>query len=207
MLDNNYVYNLHNVNLPQNYKVNLFAHLENQRDNEHFITTLKCALDNNIATMLDIGSWDGWLPLLIARNFKSIHVSTCEWILNLLEAGEKYAKEHNVKNYYAYHGNWLDLPIENQIKWDLVTCFEVLEHVQLEQVNAFIQKIEQHAKHIIISLPDQKHEDNKQHQWTPTKVLIEQLFQNKKNLQITYKKYVCAAAQIQSNWFIFYDTE
>lgn len=196
------IYNLHHINLPENYEVNLFAHLENHRDNEHFITTMKYALEDKATTILDIGSWDGWLPLLLARNFKNMHISSCEWVLSLLNAGERYAKKHDLKNYYAYHGNWLDIEISTTEKWDLITCYEVIEHIPFEKVKEFIQKIEKHAKRIIISLPDQKKEDNKQHQWTPTKEIIDSLFKEKKDVKITYKRYF--SSKIQPNWFITY---
>ncbi len=199
----NNLYNLHHVNLPQNYVVDPLGHIENQRDNEHFITTFRLIQENNYKTIFDIGSWDGWLPLLLARNFPNSFFSTCEWVHDLLAAGQKYAEQNDIKNYAAYQGDWLNLKIDFTGKWDLITCYEVLEHVPLEQTELFIKKIELYAKHVAISLPDQAKENNIQHQWTPTKELIEQLFHNRKNLQIYYKKYVYF--EIPSNWFITYD--
>lgn len=199
---NNDIYNLHHVVLDPNYIPNPIAHLENPRDNEHFIFTLKLIQENNCKTILDIGSYDGWLPLLLARQIPTKFFSTCEWVESLLAAGQKYAKLYDIKNYAAYHGDWLNIPIDFTGKWDLITCYEVLEHVPLDKIELFIKKMELYAKTIAISLPDQKHEDNKQHQWTP-KEHLDVLFKNKKNLKIVYKKYV--RFDLPCNWFITYD--
>lgn len=196
------IYDLHHVNVPDNYMPNPIAHLENQRDNEHAAFTLQLMFDRDYTTIFDIGSYDGWLPLLLTQE-KNFQVDTCEWVDGLKEAGERFAQKHSIKNYKAQQGAWLD-NIELRPQYDLVTAYEVLEHVEFNLVPVFIQKMEEHAKTVAISLPDQKHEDNKQHQWTPTKELIEDMFKDKKNLAITYKKYI--DPRIPANWFIAYDT-
>lgn len=196
-------YNLHHVDVPENYVPNPILHLENQRDNEHLVFALQIMYFNNYVSVFDIGSYTGWLPLLLTQD--KFEVETCEWVKGLKESGERYANKMGIKNYKALQGSWLDIKDEDlRIGYDLVTAFEVLEHVEFEQVPAFIQKMELYAKTVAISLPDQKKEDNQQHQWTPTLELINDMFKGKKKLNITYKKYL--NPQIPANWFIVYDT-
>jgi len=192
-------YDLHHIVVPENYLPSPQIHLNNIRDNEHYKFINKLLIKRNYKTIFDIGSWDGWLPLLLAID--GFDVETCEWVLGLKKAGEKFAIKNNLLNYKAHHSNWLDFEISNY--FDVISAFEVLEHVPFEEVSFFIKKMEKNCKTIVISLPDQNHLYNKQHQWTPCQTLIEDIFKNKKNIEIDYISYRCT---IPPNWFIVYDS-
>lgn len=191
-------YDLHHIVVPENYLPIPQTHLNNIRDNEHYKFIKKLLLKRNYKTIFDIGSWDGWLPLLLAID--GFDVETCEWVLGLKKAGEKFATKNNLSNYKAYHSNWLDFEVSNN--FDVISAFEVLEHIPFEEVHLFIEKMEKNCKTVAISLPDQNHLYNKQHQWTPCQTLIENMFKNKKNIEIDYVSYRCT---IPPNWFIVYN--
>lgn len=197
---------LHQVKLPEGYVPVPGAHLTNSRDCEHYLNTLEIMFQNNYNSILDVGCYDGWHPLLLARD--EFEVTGIEYIADLCNAGKRYAEYHKLSNVRFIEGTIIDaetILLPNLEKYDLVTCYEVLEHIPLEQVEEHIEKMEDLGKTISISLPNQKHEDNPQHQWTPTIELIKELFYGRSNLTITYKDYPLNK-QIPANWFITYNT-
>jgi len=85
-------------------------------------------------------------------------------------------------------------------------CLETLEHVDLEEtVPVYIEKMEELSlKTVFISLPDQDHKDNKQHLWTPTEDVINNLWGNKKNFSVEYHEYN-SPDDVPPNWLIYYE--
>jgi cyclopropane fatty-acyl-phospholipid synthase-like methyltransferase len=150
-------------------------------------------------TVLDVGCFDGWLDFLLIN--AGFEVDGLELMPELVAAAKRYA-ERNFVNYNIYEGEFLSVGIDR--KYDAVTCFETLEHVGLDTAKEYIEKMESLAtKGILISLPDQKAEDNPQHKWTPTKELIEELFGEKKNFSLTTNSYI--NKEIPMNFFISYE--
>lgn len=193
------IYKLHHVEVSPDYMPRPINHIENARDNAHYVFTLEYLQKNNCKSVYDIGSWDGWLPLLLAHD--GYDVTTCEWVQGLKETGEKYAAKYGLTNYKAQLGNWLEVDVKDT--YDYISAYEVLEHVPFVNVSGFLVKMERYGQHIAVSLPDQ--EVNKQHQWVPTEKVVNDLFAGKKNVQIVYKKY--HVSNIPSNWFITYDAK
>lgn len=196
------IYELHDVVLPDGYMPSPGKHLANVRDCEHYLNSLDILTElapDTPATVLDIGSWDGWLPLLLARD--GYDVTAVEFIPALVEAGRLYARTFDIKNFVYMESDWLSSQ-PSKMSYDLVTAYEVLEHVTLDVLPEHINKMERYGRNISISLPDQDHHLNPQHQWTPTQGLIEDFFGKKKNVSIRYKTY--PGSTIPSNWFVTY---
>jgi 2-polyprenyl-3-methyl-5-hydroxy-6-metoxy-1,4-benzoquinol methylase len=203
---NSTIYQKHNVEVPQNYLPIPESHFNCDRDLYHYNYTAKYLVAHpEIKTLLDVGAWDSWLGLIIATYAETygMHVTTMELIPGLAMSAYKYAEKNNIKNFLSLIGSFEDYPIPKEQRWDLITCYEVLEHVQSYEVPAFLKKIEAHADHVILSLPNQNHLDNPQHQWTPTDKNIESMFGEKKNINISYVEY---QSKTPGNWFITYDT-
>jgi SAM-dependent methyltransferase len=194
---------LHEVKLPEGYIPVPGAHLANARDCEHYLHTLQIMFQNNYNSILDVGCFDGWHPLLLARD--EFEVVGVEFISDLCNAGKRYAEYHKLPNIKFIEGTIIEaetILLPKLEKFDLVTCYEVLEHIPLSEVPRHLAKMEELGKTVSISLPDQKKEDNIQHQWTPDKDLIYDIFGGK-NPDIIYKTYP-TAPQVPGNWFITY---
>lgn len=195
---------LHEIKLPENYLPSPGQHLTNPRDCEHYLHTLMVCLKKDYQYILDIGCWDGWHPILLARD--EFHVTGLEFIHDLAEAAKRYVNLCKLDNVSIIEADWSDITELPRQQYDLITCYEVLEHVPLQDVTVWITKMEKYAKTVTISLPNQKYEENHQHQWTPTENLIGDMFQGKSKLQIDYKSYPLKP-EIPGNWFITYDTK
>ncbi len=193
---------IHRVDIPDTYVPNPGAHLTNTRDCEHYLFTLEHAIQVNADTILDIGSYDGWHALLLALD--GYKVTGVEFIPELVRAARRYIDMTKTPGVSFIEAGWLEAVIP-ETKYDLITAYEVLEHVPLEEVPKWISKMEYYGKRILISVPDQDHKLNPQHQWTPSMETIAPLFQRKKNFQIDYCTYPLNKS-IPNNWFIRYDT-
>lgn len=199
-MDNSY--KLHDVTLPPDYMPIPGQHLNNPRDCEHYLNSLTIMMENDYHSILDIGCYDGWHPILLARD--EYEVTGIEFIHSLVEAARRYAGVCDIKNVQFLESGWLTAQ-PPKMQYDLITAYEVLEHVPLGTVDEWIAKMERYGKTISISLPNQKHEENPQHQWTPTKELIDELFKGKNGLTIRYQEYPLTPT-VPGNWFITYES-
>ena len=187
----------HWVSVPDYYLPDPQQHLLNPRDCAHFEYSRQTL--TNCKTVLDVGCWDGWLDFLLIK--EGFEVEGVEVVTGLGKAAQRYADIHNLK-YKVYDGFFEELLLEK--KYDAVLCYETLEHVHPQGVERYIAALEATSgAKVLISLPNQKHEDNSpQHLWTPTLEVITQLFGHKPNLNVIYRDY--PGTTIPGNWFIHY---
>lgn len=173
------------------------GHLQSIRDGQHFYWTLAQLQDLPGAQILDVGCYDGWLDfLLIRKGFKPHGV---ELILELAQSACAYAHANQL-DYLVMQGFFDEMPAFST-RYDVAICYEVLEHVPLDLVPVYVGKMEGSAtKRILISLPDQKHEDNPQHLWTPTEALAREMWGARKGFSITRQDY--PGTDIPANFFI-----
>lgn len=171
------------------------AHLNSPRDAFHFFYTLALLRDLPGASILDVGSYDGWLDfLLLDQGYK---VEGVEAIPELCASARSYAS-----GYVVHQGFFDEVKIDKH--FDVALCFETLEHIPLDAVPAYVAKMEAIAtRRILISLPDQRHEDNAQHLWSPSMDLIQSMWGNKKGFSVTYKTY--PGTDVPPNFFIRWD--
>lgn len=168
------------------------SHLDSPRDAFHFFYTLALLRELPGASILDVGCYDGWLDFLLME--KGYHLEGVEVIPELGE----YARAYN-PGYIVHQGFFDEVKIERH--FDVALSFETLEHIPLDLVPVYVSKMEAIAtKRILISLPDQKHEDNPQHLWTPTQYLVTSLWGWKKGFRLTYKTY--QGTGVPANFFI-----
>jgi len=82
----------------------------------------------NLNSILDIGAGGGTFLNHVSKSFNTLHSTEISTICinNLKKQG-----------YYVYEGNFSDLKIIK--KYDVVTCWHVLEHVK--EMNSFIDKL------------------------------------------------------------------
>lgn len=190
----------HEIALPAGYVPNPKAHLANPRDAYHFQWARNELRDLPGCSILDVGCWDGWLDFLLIGAGHFVH--GVELMSDLADAARAYANQHRIPSYHAYTGFWDGIELTRT--YDVVACFETLEHVDLDLVPAWVAKMEATAtKRILISLPDQDHRENAQHSWTPSLALCHDLFAGKRNLRIDYKDY--PGTEIPANFFIRWD--
>jgi len=190
---------LHQMNFGPDYLPDPNRHLSIPRDLKHYQYTISTLRGKRYKTILDIGCFDGWLDFLLTR--MKYWVTGIELIEELANAANRYA-DRNFIPYKAHHCRFMETEIKSI--FDVVLCYETLEHVSFEDVPGFIDKMESLCNEmILISLPDQKHEDNIQHQWTPTEEVIKELFGHKKNFDLQYFSY--GPGPVPPNWFISYE--
>jgi len=188
----------HEVTIPESYLPVPEAHIGNKRDNKHFTKALEVLEDLGAEKVLDVGSYDGWLDFLLID--KGYDVEGVEFIEGLALSAERYAVKNN-KKYKVHKGAFDEVSISDI--FDAVLCFETLEHVPLDSIPVYIDKMEKIAtKGILISLPDQDHKENKQHLWTPTEELIKSFWGGKEGFRLEYVEYPDTG--VPSNWFIHY---
>jgi 2-polyprenyl-3-methyl-5-hydroxy-6-metoxy-1,4-benzoquinol methylase len=173
---------LHRMDVPIGYLPNPSRHLNNARDLLHFEWALKKLINCN--SVLDVGCFDGWLDfLLIDRGYK---LEGIELVPELARAANNYARSKSL-DYRCHEGLFTEIIFSK--KFDCCICFEVLEHLIIEEAQEYISLMEKITSELmLISLPDQKKEDNFQHQWTPTQDLIFELFGSKKDVEFSYVK-------------------
>lgn len=147
----------------------------NQRDWRHLEWTDSMLKKFNCASLLDIGCYDGWLGACLGGNLDYLGVDKRQ------------------------DGDWMDYDMQGKM-YDACAMYEVLEHVSLDVVADFVDKAVVHtSKLILISLPDQKHEDNPEHLWTPNKKTIEMFWPQ---ARVHYETY--PGLPIPGNWFIYF---
>jgi len=189
---------LHFIDLPHNYLPSVELHEHIPRDRYHMEYSQENLNRAKAKSVLDIGCFDGWLDFWLIG--KGYNVEGVEIMPNLVKAAKRYA-DRNFIDYKIHEGEFLSVSINK--KFDAVVCYETLEHVDLETAKEYISKIESLAERVVlISLPNQKAEDNPQHKWTPTHELISMLFAGKNNLIISTHKY--PGTQVPDNFFISY---
>ncbi len=193
------IIDLHYFKLPENHVPMLDASRRSVRDAFHYEWAINKLTDSESKTVLDIGCFDGWLDFMFIDT--GFQVTGIEIIAPLAEAARRYAQRNFIK--YKVYNCFFD-QFETNEKFDAVVCFETLEHVVLTEVPSYVEKMEQLAKkQILISLPDQDAKDNKQHVWTPTENLIEEMFGPKKDFCIERREY--PGTGIPANWMISYN--
>lgn len=184
----------HKMALPFGYLPQPQLHLHNYRDRQHYEYTCYWLSQKQCSTVLDIGCFDGWLDFLVlTHGFK---VTGVEIVPELAAAANQFA----AYNHLPYSCLCGSLDTVNAPISDAVLCFEVLEHVPFEEVPDWISRINALAtKLCLVSLPNQRHELNPQHFWTPTEEVIERLFRPY-NHQVEYVTY--PGTTIPGNWMI-----
>ena len=175
------------------------AHLQSVRDAYHFDWACAQIKDLRHCSILDLGAYDGWLDFLLMR--LGHKVEGVELIPNLCESARTYAKAKGL-GYKIHQGFFEDVAIDQA--FDVVLSFETLEHIPLDMVSVYVAKMEAIAtRRILISLPDQRHEDNIQHLWTPDFDLILSMWGRKPAFELTYKIY--PGTDIPANFLIRWD--
>lgn len=181
------------------------SHLNSPRDAFHCRWALKAIEDIPVSkygaptSILDVGCYDGWLDFLIMN--EGYDVEGVEIVSELCESARMFAKAHDL-NYKIHNGFFDDVVITRN--FDVVFSFETIEHIPLDMVASYVTKMEAIAtQRILISLPDQRMEDNAQHLWTPSYELILNMFGRKKNFQLTYKPY--HGTDIPANFLFSWD--
>jgi len=180
-----------------NQVINPSAHLNNPRDSFHYYTTMGAVIKYGAQSLLDIGCWDGWLPFLIAQN-KKLDVDAIDICDTLIQLATDY-KQHNNFSNVNFRCGWFDEMVFDR-KYDIVYSYETLEHIAIEDVPLYYDKMLALAnKAVIISLPDADHKLEPQHLWTPTFDNIGRLFiRSGYDYQLTYQRHT----NIPSN-FVF----
>lgn len=187
---------LHDMNIPDYYVPNPESHLYNVRDKLHYEWALGKLREYGCSSALDIGCFDGWLDFLLIKD--GIKMESVELVPGLAAAAVRYAQQHNLD--YFCHCNLLS-EVKFKGKFDCCLCFETLEHLELPDALEYVKLMEDLAtKLILISLPDQRHEDNPQHRWTPTESLIHSLFGSKPGFNLEVRQY--PGSSIPSNFLI-----
>jgi SAM-dependent methyltransferase len=175
------------------------AHFQSPRDAYHVDWTRSKLQGQSRCSILDVGAYDGWLDFLLMRDGHK--VEGVELIPELCESARGYAFK-NAFTYTIHQGFFDEIAIDK--RFDVVLSYETLEHIPLEMVPVYISKMEAIAtRSIFISLPDQRHEDNAQHLWTPSMSLILSMWGLKKNFEVTYKPY--PGTDIPANFLIRWD--
>lgn len=186
--------------MPGEWEVNPRAHLNNPRDKAHYEKAEYAFRKFGIKSFLDVGAFDGWLDFLLLLSDRNYNGEGVEIESSLCRMALNYSFSNGLG--YRIHNGFFD-DIQFGKKYDCIFSFETLEHVSLDLFDSYIEKMESLSeKLILISLPDQKHEENNQHLWTPTQEFIENKFRNKKNFEIEYKDY--PGTGIPGNWFFSY---
>lgn len=192
---------VHDLNIPAHYMPHPSSHLGNIRDRFHFEAALDTLGFAGMKTVLDVGCFDGWLDFLLTD--RGYQVSGVELIESLANAARAYASLNGYR-YKLYQGFFDEVEINES--FDAVLCFETLEHITMKMLEVYIEKIERLASHmVIISLPEEDHEKNRQHLWTPTQQLIEDLWSDRRDFRLQYKDY--PGTGIPANWFFSYRTD
>ena len=189
-----------NLVIPAGYLPNPSSHLYGPRDMSIFRWMCNAMQAGQCHSMLDVGCWDGWLDfLMIERGFE---VTGVELVPELVTAAKQYATLNHV-DYTVYRGFFDELEIIG--RYDAVAALEMLEHVALDEVPAYVAKMESLAvKKVFIALPDQDCSKNGQHLWTPTEELIKEMWGARRDFVC---QRWCYSPSIPDNWMISWSTE
>jgi 2-polyprenyl-3-methyl-5-hydroxy-6-metoxy-1,4-benzoquinol methylase len=176
------------------YMPNPPAHLYNRRDLSHFEMALAFANECQATSSLDIGSFDGWLSFLLAE--RGLRVTGLELRPELVDASRRYAKANRVHwNCHQGFAQEIDF-LDNQ--FDVVYCFETLEHMTFTEAKEVVRNMLRWAKKgIMVSIPEQPAEDNAQHLVDGTREVAEMLVPGGVVIRQTYP-----GTPIPANFFI-----
>lgn len=196
----------HAVQLPKGYLPDPDRHLNSIRDLTHFLKAKKWLSDIGAKTVLDVGCYDGWLDFLLIR--EGFSVTGVEMIPELADAAVRYA-DRNFIPYTVYNSHVLDacpyfLCDDTQTQYDAVVCFETLEHMTIEEAKTAAGYLNSWArKGVMVSLPDQGHNQNPQHLWSPTVDVIQDIWGKMTGYAVEHVPY--PGTTIPANYFIKYD--
>lgn len=201
---NQEIYNKHHLNIPPSYIPDPERHLRGLRDIRHHQMTVRLIQEYKVYDYLDLGSFNFWLPLLIAERNTEVQVTGIEWLYAFVLSARKYAACKQLKNFTPIHGDVTEgIQIDN--KFSMVSAYEILEHVRYEEVPAIIDDMEAHTSPggiCAVSLPDQGTE-NPQHQWLADKHTIADLFAHRNPIAIQEWGYP-PAVKLPMNYFIYW---
>lgn len=180
--------------------VNPEAHLKNPRDAAHYHWTTAMVPDGS--HLIDAGCFDGWLSFLLLKAGKNLKVTAVELRLELVKLARAYAIDHGIPEdrFSIHEGFFTDHTFG---PWfNAVLLYEILEHVPKEEVSSYVAKAEsflQFGGKILISLPEQRHEDNPQHLWTPNELELKHWWDHNKNFTMQKVHY---GNNIPANWLV-----
>jgi len=173
------LYSVNHVQVKENYIPEPLSHMSIWRDSLIYINTLLNMKDKK--SYLDIGTYDGWLPLMLAED--GCDTYGVEWVCGLVMSARRYAAQRRIKNFRGICANWFD--IEFDFKFDVASAYDVLECVPFVQVPRFVLKMERYASRILLSFNGNFSRSSQQ--WGATDALLYKLFENKKDFCIDVK--------------------
>ena len=181
---NEELYKLHDITLPPSYEPNP-DQPRSLRDIKVHNYTRALYEEYGIKSHLDVGAWDGWLSLKMQKEYPDNIYTNVEWVYALCHSTERYVRRKNIKNFTVINGDISDMKTMQGIpKHDLVTAYEILEHIPYEEIPKILSNLEGFSSSVVsVILPAQDHRENPQHQWTPNSKTISELF-SKKNPRI-----------------------
>jgi protein-L-isoaspartate O-methyltransferase len=184
------------MNVPKKYIPAPLDHLQNSRDVEHYVDALTLMIDHKYHSILDIGSFDGWMSIMLSEDLYDV---TCiEKDSDLTDATKRYITKYLCRNLKVVTGDFLNVNITDT--FDLVVCYEVMHMVAWDQLDLWLDKMESLGKTMAISLPNKA---DAKFKWKPTPELLNSLFQDKKNFRMNYLEY--PQNNIPGNWFVSWD--
>ena len=156
------------------------GHLLNERDKFHFewtVDKLSSFGNNNKLKVFDVGCYDGWLDFLLIE--KGFHLESCEISEDLVRAARNYAIDNQLILYRIngeFYHHLMRKYIEPKRKYFATLFYEVLEHLPIEMAKEYVDIALANSEHVLVSLPDQNHNLNPQHLWSPAEELITNLW-------------------------------
>lgn len=176
-------------------------HLGNPRDSFHFGWTVARLREMGALTVLDIGCWNGWLDMLLAKAGFGVH--GLEPVASLVLAARECAKSLGFPDYRVFQGKFNEVPLADK-SYDAVACYEVLEHMPFPEVEIAVGRMAQIArKGALVSLPMQEARDNPEHLWTPSEAAINYLFGGRKGFAMEVREH--AGTSIPPNYMIRFE--
>ena len=93
-------------------------------------------------------------------------------------------------------------------KFDYILLYEILEHLDYCKISYYLENLEKllpAGGKMLITLPKQDLRDNPEHLWSPTRKMIDNIFENRHNYQCQWIDIPNHG--IPGNWFISYEKE
>ena len=156
--------------------------------------------------ILDIGSADGWLALYLAANERS--VSALEFVQRGIDWTKQHAKRLGVSIDLRYGFIEEASQVFSKEKFDYILLYEILEHLDYCKISYYLENLEKllpAGGKMLITLPKQDLRDNPEHLWSPTRKMIDNIFENRHNYQCQWIDIPNHG--IPGNWFISYEKE